>query len=342
MQLITIFICSLFLTLALIPVFKRLAFRMNIVDIPDTRKVHLAPMPKMGGISIAVGAFIPIMVWVPRDDFVNSVIMGALVVSIFGLLDDIRPLSPKQKVIPQIGAGLMVILFGGVKISCIGSLTPENCILPLYISIPLSLLVIVGVTNAINLSDGLDGLAGGISMLSFIAIAFLAMPFGNIPIAIMAAAVVGGIAGFLRYNTYPASLFMGDAGSQLLGFLAIVFAIVLTQNHTPYSKVLALPIIGFPILDTLTVMTERIVKKKSPFRADKKHFHHRLLQFGFFHTEAVLCIYLIQACFVGFAIVFRFHSAFTHIVFFILFSAFILFLFFGPGKNLSIPGRRRL
>jgi len=128
----------------------------------------------------------------------------------------------------------------------------------------------------------------------------------------------------------------------MLGFLAIVFAIVLTQTNTPYSKVLALPIIGFPILDTITVMTERMVKKNSPFLADKKHFHHRLLQFGFFQTEAVLCIYLIQACFVGFAIVFRFHSDWTHIVFFILFSSFILVLFFGPGKNLSIPGRRRL
>lgn len=328
MQLFTVFILSLFLTIALVPIANRLAFRMNIVDLPDVRKVHVAPMPKMGGVSMAVGAFIPILLWVPRNDFVNSVIVGSFIIFIFGVIDDIRPLNAKQKIIPQILAGLIVIFFGGVKIICLGSLAPENCILPLFISVPLTLFVIIGVTNAINLSDGLDGLAGGISMLSFIAIGFMASQCGNTGITIMCVAVIGGVAGFLRYNTYPAILFMGDAGSQLLGFLSVVFAIVLTQTNTPYSKILALPLIGFPILDTLTVMIERMVKKKSPFSADKNHFHHRLLRFGFFHSEAVFSIYIIQACFVCFAIVFRFYSDWVHVILFVVFSAIIFLVFF--------------
>lgn len=333
MQLFTVFILSLFLTIALVPIARRLAFRMNIVDLPDVRKVHVTPMPKMGGVSMAVGAFIPILLWVPRNDFVNSVIVGSFIIFIFGLIDDLKPLNAKQKIIPQIIAGLVVILFGGVKITCLGSLVPANCILPLFISVPLTLLVIIGVTNAINLSDGLDGLAGGISMLSFIAIGLLAFQCGNTGIAIMSMAIIGSIVGFLRYNTHPAVLFMGDAGSQLLGFLSIVFAIVLTQANTPYSKVLALPLIGFPILDTLTVMIERLVKKRSPFSADKNHFHHRLLRFGFFHSEAVFSIYIIQACFISFAIVFRFYSDWVHVSFFCVFSAIILLLFFVGGVN---------
>ncbi|MCD4719602.1 MAG: undecaprenyl/decaprenyl-phosphate alpha-N-acetylglucosaminyl 1-phosphate transferase [Desulfobacula sp.] len=333
MFLFTVFILSLFLTIALVPVFKRLAFRMHIMDVPDERKVHVVPMPKTGGISIAMGAFIPMLLWVSKDDFVSSVLIGSIIIVVFGLVDDIRPLSAKLKILPQIAAALIVIFFGGVEITCLGELAPTDCILPWFVSVPLTLLVILGVTNAINLADGLDGLAGGISMLSFILIVFLAYQSGNTQIAIMAMAMVGGIAGFLRFNTHPAVLFMGDAGSQLLGFLSIIFAIVLTQANTPYSKILSLPLIGFPILDTLTVMVERIAKKRSPFSADKNHFHHRLLRFGFFHTEAVLSIYIIQACFIAMALIFRFYSDWVLVSGFLIMSSVILLSFYIARVN---------
>lgn len=333
MHLFTVFILSLFFTVALVPVFKRLAFRMHIVDVPDRRKVHLVPMPKTGGISMAIGAFAPMLLWVTRDDFFNSVLTGSIVIVVFGLMDDIKPMKAWQKILPQIAAALIVIFFGGVKISFLGDLAPVDYILPGYLSVPLTLLVILGVTNAINLADGLDGLAGGISMLSFVMIVFLAYQSGNMQIAVMGVAVVGGIAGFLRYNTYPAVLFMGDSGSQLLGFLSVVFAIVLAQSNPPYTKILFLTIIGFPILDTLTVMVERIIKKRSPFSADKNHFHHRLLRFGFFHTEAVLIIYIIQACFISFAMVFRYYSGWVHLIGFFVFSSLILLGFFAAKKT---------
>lgn len=323
MNLFTVFIVSLFLTIAAVPVFKRLAFRMNIIDVPDPRKVHLMPMPKTGGIAIVVGAFVSMLMWAPKDNFFSSVLIGSIIIFIFGIVDDIKPLSAKQKILPQIAAALIVIFLGGVKINCLGVLAPPNCILPDYFSVPLTLFVILGVTNAINLSDGLDGLAGGISMLSFVLIAFLAYKCGNTQIAIMSIAMVGGIAGFLRYNTHPAVLFMGDAGSQLLGFLSVVFAIVVTQTNAPYSKLMALPLIGFPILDTLMVMAERIMLKQSPFKADKRHFHHRLIDFGFYHSEAVLIIYIIQAFFIGLAMVFRFYSGWIHISGFLLLSVLI-------------------
>jgi UDP-GlcNAc:undecaprenyl-phosphate/decaprenyl-phosphate GlcNAc-1-phosphate transferase len=332
MQLFTVFILSLFLTIALVPVIRRVAFRMHIMDEPDARKVHVVAMPKTGGISMALGMLVPMMLWVPKDVFVSSVLAGAFIIFVFGLTDDIRPLKAWQKLLPQTAAALIVIIFGGVRITCLGDLLPQQCPLPDYLVLPLTLLTILGVINAINLSDGLDGLAGGISMLSFMLIGILAFYCGNMTVGVMSAAVIGAIIGFLRYNSHPAVLFMGDAGSQLLGFFLGVFAIAVTQSETPYSKILALLIVGFPILDTLTVMAVRIKHRRSPFSPDKNHFHHRLLGMGFFHTEAVLSIYLIQSFFVVFALVTRFHSEWLHLGGFVGLSAVILGLFLPPAK----------
>jgi UDP-GlcNAc:undecaprenyl-phosphate/decaprenyl-phosphate GlcNAc-1-phosphate transferase len=333
MQLFTVFILSLFLTIALVPVIRRVAFRMHIMDEPDARKVHVVAMPKTGGISMALGMLVPMMLWVPRDVFVSSVLAGAFIIFVFGLTDDIRPLKAWQKLLPQTAAALIVIIFGGVRITCLGDLLPQQCPLPDYLVLPLTLLTILGVINAINLSDGLDGLAGGISMLSFMLIGILAFYCGNMTVGVMCAAVIGAIIGFLRYNSHPAVLFMGDAGSQLLGFFLGVFAIAVTQSETPYSKILALLIVGFPILDTLTVMAVRIKHRRSPFSPDKNHFHHRLLGMGFFHTEAVLSIYLIQSFFVVFALVTRFHSEWLHLGGFVGLSAVILGFFLAASKT---------
>ncbi len=281
---------------------------------------------------MAIGAIIPILLILNRDAFINSIFLGSLIIVIFGLKDDIQPMTAKQKVLPQIAAALIVILYGGIRINSLGDLLPDYYMLPDVLSILLTLIVILGVTNAINLSDGLDGLAGGISLLSFVLIMFLSWDCDNHQIAIIAVAMIGSIIGFLRYNTHPAILFMGDAGSQLLGFVSVVLAIMLTQSNPPYSKVMVLPLIGFPILDTLTVMSERIVKKQSPFVADKNHFHHRLLRLGFFHTEAVFSIYIIQACFISMALVFRFYSDWVLLACFIILSILILLFFYIAGK----------
>jgi len=145
--------------------------------------------------------------------------------------------------------------------------------------------------------------------------------------------MIGAIVGFLRFNTYPAVVFLGDAGSQLIGFVAVALTLYLSQQSGPLSPVLPMLLIGFPILDTLTVMVERIRNGRSPFSPDKNHFHHRLLKLGFYHTEAVLGIYLIQSCFVVFALVTRFYSGWVHLTGFAGFSIVILGLFFAAGKT---------
>jgi UDP-GlcNAc:undecaprenyl-phosphate/decaprenyl-phosphate GlcNAc-1-phosphate transferase len=183
------------------------------------------------------------------------------------------------------------------------------------------------VTNAINLADGLDGLAGGISLLIFLFICYLAYREGNVPVAVIALSLSGTLFGFLRFNTFPASLFMGDTGSMLLGFSAAALSIMLTQGSTPLSPLLPLILLGFPVLDTLAVMTLRISEGRSPFSADKQHFHHRLLKLGLFHTEAVFTIYVIQFVLILFAWFFRFYSEGFLLLSYGIFSLLVVVLF---------------
>ncbi|MFZ5570346.1 MAG: MraY family glycosyltransferase [Thermodesulfobacteriota bacterium] len=275
---------------------------------------------------MAIGWCIPIILWLPTSDFIQSVLIGAGILVAFGLADDLKNLGYKIKLVGQISAALVLVSHGNVLIRSFGSLIPiqfEGIVFE-SVSILLTLLVIIGVTNAINLSDGLDGLAGGISMLCFVCIGFLAYKTENTEISVMAIAITGTIFGFLRFNTHPASVFMGDTGSQLLGFLAIAFSLQLTQSDSPYSPILPLIIIGFPVLDTLVVMTERIAKGHSPFVADKNHFHHKLIRLGFFHSEAVFIIYVLQACLVSSAYIFRFYSEWFLLIVYCGFSGTII------------------
>ena len=322
-----------FITISLIPVFRRLAIKLDAVDIPDKRKVHTGPVQKCGGVAMAIGALTPVFLWIPADCFVRSILMGAGIVVLLGLVDDFRDLGYKTKFAGQVAAALVVIFWGGVKITSLGMLLPHGVLLPDWIAIPLTLLVIVGVTNAINLSDGLDGLAGGISLLSFLCIGYLAYQGGNTIIAVLSIAVVGATFGFLRFNSYPATLFMGDAGSQFLGFLAVTLSLSLTQGNTPLSPLLPLILLGFPVLDTLTVMLERVAEGRPPFVADRNHLHHKLMRLGLFHTEAVLVIYILQAFLITSAFVFRFYSGWFLLLFCVIFSGIILAGFFVAEKK---------
>jgi UDP-GlcNAc:undecaprenyl-phosphate GlcNAc-1-phosphate transferase len=338
MYLFTTFILSLFLTIGLVPVFKRMAFRMNLVDEPDARKVHVLPMPRSGGISMAIGALVPVLIWTPIDPLVKAVLLGCAVIVVFGIVDDVMDLKYWQKLGAQVTGTLIVMVYGGVRITCLGDMFPGAMALPDWFSYALTLFFMVGVTNAINLSDGLDGLAGGVSMLSFVAIGFFAYQGGQLSLALMCIAVAGAILGFLRYNTHPAMVFMGDAGSQMLGFLCVVFTLILTQANTPYSQITPLFLIGFPIIDTLTVMTERMAKGNSPFKPDKNHFHHRLMKLGLYHSESVIAIYLLQAMFLCCAFLLRFYSNWLNLCVFMVLAAFIVF-FFGLARHTGFKFR---
>lgn len=328
----TAFFLSFFATISLTPLLRRLALKIHALDYPGPRKVHTEPIPKCGGLAMALGALAPTLFWGHGDSFARALVIGTAIVVLFGLIDDFKGLGVKAKFSGQIVAALVVILYGGVRIDSVGTLLPGGWHLPDLISIPLTLIVIVGITNAINLSDGLDGLAGGISFLSFACIGYLAFRAENFLIVAFSVAAIGAIFGFLRYNTYPAILFMGDAGSQLLGFLAINLSLKLTQSGYPFSTLLPLLILGFPVLDTLTVMFERIYRGVSPFVADKNHFHHRLMRLGLFHQEAVFVIYVLQSAFVVAAYFCRFGEEWHLLILYAAFSLAIQGAFLATGK----------
>jgi UDP-GlcNAc:undecaprenyl-phosphate GlcNAc-1-phosphate transferase len=324
---------SVLITIGMIPVLKIFALRLNALDLPNHRKVHSAPMPKVGGVAMAMGAVVPILLWSPGNRFMDALLLGAAVLIIFGIVDDIKEMSYKGKLAGQIVAALIVVVCGGLRIECMGDCLPEGAVLPPWVSVPFTILAIVGVTNAINLSDGLDGLAGGISMMIFICLSFLAYQTGMPEIALLSVAVIGAIVGFLRFNTHPAVVFMGDAGSQLLGFLAVSLAVHISQSSESLSRAFPMLLLGFPILDTLTVMTERICKRVSPFKADKNHFHHKLMRLGLSHASAVIAIYALQFVLVMSAFLLRYHSEWVLVLQYLSFCAIVLACFNWTDKR---------
>lgn len=315
------------------PIFINLACRANIMDIPDDRKIHCDPIPRIGGVAMAFGAFIPILLWAPPDKFVTATLLGAGFLVVFGLIDDIKNIGFKLKFAGQIIAALVVILYGGVQIESLGALIPDGHYLPNWASIALTLFVIVAVTNAINLSDGLDGLAGGVTLLTFLCIGYLSYLIKFQAIEVISVAMVGAIFGLLRYNTHPATVFMGDAGSQLLGFVAITSSLALTQSSTQLSPMLPLLIIGLPVIDTLSVIFKRILSKKSPFDADKNHLHHKIMELGFYHSESVILIYILHAILVSAAFVFRNESVWFLLCLYVIFTGVILAFIFIANRS---------
>jgi UDP-GlcNAc:undecaprenyl-phosphate/decaprenyl-phosphate GlcNAc-1-phosphate transferase len=294
MDLMLGFLVALSVTMALIPPLMQAAARLQFLDSPDRRrKVPSTPVPRVGGIAMAAGTLLALVLSGEYQQPMPAYVAGVLVLLGFGVWDDRVALRAGTKFVGQVIAALIVMGWGEVSIST--TTFSERLALPEWLASPLTLLFLLGVTNAINLADGLDGLAGGTTLLSLSALALLAFTSGTPFVGAVAVVIIGAILGFLRYNTHPARVFMGDGGSQILGFSGAVLAVVLTQNEaTPLSSALPLLLLGIPLIDTLMVMTQRILERRSPFQADRNHIHHRLLGLGFDHHEAVVAIYLLQ------------------------------------------------
>ena len=320
-------IIAMFITVVMVPPMQRVAIYFNAVDVPNSRKVHSYPRPRCGGMAMAIATFVSVLIWLHADRQVLCILAASGLLVFFGFVDDVKNMSYRGKFAVQVICALIVTLFGGVKIKTLGMLMPNDMLLPAWIAIPLTVLFILGITNAINLADGLDGLAGGIALLSFVCMGYLAFQSKNTWVLILSAAMIGAIFGFLRFNTYPATLFMGDAGSQFIGFMGAISAISITQNHCAFSPMLPLLIFGLPIIDTLSVMYERISTGRSPFSADMNHMHHKIIRLGLYHTEAVFILYMLQTVFILSAFFFRYYTDGFIILFFLLFAALVVFAF---------------
>ncbi len=301
------FITSLFICMALIPPLQLNAGRWSFMDLPGGRKVHANPIPRIGGIAFGFAALLSIFFWGPQDPAVGPVLLSALVILAFGIWDDRANLNYKVKLVGQLVAVFAVVIVGDIRLEQVPFLYDENA--PLWLALPLTVVFLVGAANAVNLSDGLDGLAGGLAFLSFAGIAYLAYLSHDTTVLVLAAGFLGGLLGFLRYNTYPARIFMGDAGSQLLGFSMGVLVLLLSDpSRNPFPVTIGLLVLGLPFLDTIAVMGQRLAKGRSPFIGDRNHVHHKLLALGLSHYEAVIVIYGIQAVMVGLAYLLRWQS----------------------------------
>lgn len=310
MQYVMPFLLAMVVSMAWLPVFGRFATKWQIIDNPGARKVHAAPIPRVGGLAMAIGVLVAALLIIPLEPRDRYFLAAAGLLTLFGVLDDRFDLDYRIKLLGQIVAVVIVVFGADIQIHSIT--LDERIAMPSSVSIPLTILFLVGITNAINLADGLDGLAGGTTFMCLGALAMLAHNSGQIVCAQLSLAFAGAVLGFLRFNTYPASVFMGDAGSQLLGFSVGVLSLRATQSgETAVSAAAPILLLALPIMDTLTVMAQRISEGRSPFSADKNHIHHKLLQMGFAHHEAVMVIYAIQADLFLLAYWLRYESDFT-------------------------------
>lgn len=307
MELFLSFIFATIISVILIPILIKSAKFLHMIDEPDERKVHTRAVPRCGGLGLSIATIAAVLIVAPFEQPYSSLLVGGFIIVLFGALDDILNLHYKWKFLGQFIAVIFVIQ-QGIYLQFL-----PFCGLaagPLWIAYPLTFFFVVGVTNAVNLSDGLDGLAAGVTLMTLATIAFLSSSVGGTPIVSLA--LIGGILGFLRFNSHPAIVFMGDTGSQFIGFMAAFLSIYLVSKvHTTLNPALPLLLLGLPVLDTLMVMTQRIAIGKSPFSPDKRHIHHKLLALGFSHAEAVAGIYLVQSVFLLMAFLLRYQSDFA-------------------------------
>jgi len=328
------FVIAMFVTMLLIPLLIRMAPALHFVDIPDARKVHKQVVPRIGGIAIVIGTMIPVLMWLPLRSQTLAFVAAALVILAFGAWDDRANLNYRIKFAGQLIAALIVTLYGDVTIRWVPF--ADSMEIPQPLGIALAVFALLGITNAMNLVDGLDGLAGGTTLLGFGAVALLSYQAGDMELLLLSMAIMGAVLGFLRFNTYPASIFMGDAGSQFLGFSIGVLSIQLTQRtDVGLSPMLPIVLLGLPILDTLSVMLVRIRAGRSPFSPDKNHLHHRLLAKGFTHYETVVVLYVLQTLLALGACVFRYQADYFLLSFYLLFCAPVVLFLHGSSGSTS-------
>ncbi len=321
------------MSIVLVPLLMRYADVLGLVDRPDgIRKIHTKIIPKSGGLAIALAVLIPILYSNSKLTELVPLLLGSLVIVISGLLDDRYDLNFKWKFLGQIIA-ITIFLVGTPGLSektfFYSELFLGNELFSEWITIAILFIFLLGVSNAINLSDGLDGLAAGITMISLGLIALLASDAELMSVFIVALALMGALMGFLRYNTHPAQVFMGDTGSQFIGYTSAALAIYLSQNSlSAISPVLPVLILGIPIMDTLMVMSVRMYAGKSPFYPDKNHIHHQLMKFSFRHYEAVAILYVVQICLVVTTYLLRYQHEYILLLFYFLFAAICLGLLY--------------
>jgi UDP-GlcNAc:undecaprenyl-phosphate GlcNAc-1-phosphate transferase len=326
---------AFFISILCVPLATQLARNLGAIDPPDERKVHKVEMPRLGGLAIFAAFMLSVIIFTRITGPMLGLVLGAIIIFLVGAADDIYHLSPLVKLIGQsLAAGLA--MYYGVMVQFVTNPFDGMLILG-YLSIPLTFLWIVGITNAINLIDGLDGLAGGVSAIAATALGIVALRQGQIDVALAAMLLVAAIIGFLPYNFHPARTFMGDSGSNFLGFVLACLAIMGTAKGAALlSLLIPIIILGIPIFDTFFAIVRRISNHKPIFLPDKDHLHHRLMALGLSHRRSVFIIYGISAFFSGIAVLLTFVTSPKASL---LLSLLLLFIVLGADRIGLLTGR---
>lgn len=289
----------------LVPAAESIARKIGAIDTPNPRSLHDKPTPKLGGLAILVAVLGAGLIWLPWSEETRVILAGATAITLVGVADDVIELKALPKLIGQIAAAIIPVA-GGVKV--------DTTTLPFvggfelgWIAAPLTVIGIVAIINVINFIDGVDGLASGVCAISAAALAVIALSLDRTEAGVLAAITAGASIGFLRHGFPPASSFMGDTGSNLLGFLLAVTAV---QGSLKTNAVLALAlpllVLAVPILDTGFVVAKRIRYKKPIYQADRWHFHHRMANIGFSQRRTLAYLYGWTSVLAGLALALRY------------------------------------
>lgn len=328
------FVMRLFITmivsLILTPIIKLISFKIGAVDRPGDRRINTKTMPTAGGLSIFL-SFSFALLWEFRAmipfDYVWPMLLGAAIIVVTGLLDDIFELTPLQKTLGLTLAALEIYFVAGIKISTVS--IPYLGVFDLgWLGLPMTILWILAITNAVNLIDGLDGLASGVSIISLTTIGIISYFFlpNSVEVPMVIFTLIAAIVGFFPYNFYPATIFLGDTGALFLGFMISVLSLQGLKNATFITVITPMLILGVPITDTVYAMIRRKFNKQKISSADKMHLHHRLLSLGFTHRGTVLTIYALAMVFSFIALLMNYASN-TAIILLIISTGFGIELF---------------
>ena len=306
-SLLVVGVCLIIVAI-IIPFIKKIANHIGAMDIPNERKVHTVPIPRLGGLGIFMGFLMGYMIFGDSTIQMNSILIGSFIILLTGMFDDIKPISAKAKLFGQILASCVIVFYGNILLNNV-------TILGLDInfgifSYPITIIFIVACTNIINLIDGLDGLSGGISSifyLSTIVLCFFQNRFMELEFT-LSLIMLGSTLGFLVHNFHPAKIFAGDSGALFMGFAIAIISLLGFKTTAITSIFIPLMILAVPILDTLFAIIRRLLKHQSISTPDKQHLHHQLLKMKFSHRNTVLIIYFITALFSTASILYTLHD----------------------------------
>lgn len=293
-------LCAMLVSFLLSPVVKSFAYKLGAIDVPkDARRMHKKPTPRLGGLAIFLGFLLSVLVFVrPFDTHLRGILLGSVIIVVLGVVDDISPLRAWFKFLVQIAAALVAV-FHGVVVQTLSNpnvFSSEPYWNLGWASIPITVLWIVGITNSVNLIDGLDGLACGVSTISAGTMLVIALLVSEGQTALIMGALVGACVGFMPFNKNPAQMFMGDTGSTFLGY---ILATVSIQGLFKYYAIIsfAVPflVLGLPMFDTAFAIVRRVAHGQNPMSPDRGHIHHRLIDMGLNQKQAVAALYVMSS-----------------------------------------------